>query len=239
MERNRTHKTRRSLKQKYLYLSINLLSFAIPFALSFYPKAGFWRKWKYVLPAIAITAVLFIAWDLAFTHAGVWSFNPRYTLGIDVWGLPLEELLFFVCIPYACLFTYFALNQLIERDHLFPHQELISSIVIIVLLIFGTYFMHQLYTGITFLVTSLFLAFVWLKLRMRFMGRLYFAYAVLLIPFFVISAVLTGSFLDEPVIFYNEAHNTGIRVGTIPIEDTVYALLLLLVPVTLWEKFEE
>ncbi len=227
------------MKQKYIYLSINLLALAIPFALSFYQKAPFWRKWKYVLPAIALTAAVFIAWDVAFTHAGIWSFNPRYTIGIDLWGLPVEEMLFFICIPYASLFTYFALNHLIEKDHLFPHQELISSIVIVLLLIFGTYFIHNLYTGTTFLVTGMLLAFIWLKLRLRFMGRFYFAYAVLLIPLLIISGVLTGAFLDEPVVLYNDAHNSGIRLGTIPIEDTVHAFLLLLIPITLWEKFEE
>lgn len=228
------------LKQKCLYLCLNLFSFAAPFLLSFvYPKPAFVKKWKYVLPAIAATAIVFVAWSALYTNLGIWGFSERYTLGKSYFGVPLEEILFFVCIPYASLFVYFALNQLIEKDHLFPHQELISSVVIVLLLIFGGYYMHHLYTGVVFLVTAMTLTFIWLKLRVRFLGRFYLAFAVLLIPFLLADSILTGSFLDEPVVWYNSDENLGLRIGTIPIEDVVFAMLLFLVPVTIWEKLEE
>jgi lycopene cyclase domain-containing protein len=137
------------------------------------------------------------------------------------------------------MFTYFALNYLIEKDHLFPHQELISSLLIILLLIFGLYNIHKLYTGITFLLTGLFLAFSLLKLRMRIMGRFYLAFAILLVPFFIVNGALTGAFTEEPVVLYNGAENMGIRLGTIPLEDAVYGMLMILLPITIWEKLEE
>ena len=227
------------MNQKHLYLWINLLSFIVPFIFSFYPKANFSRKWKFVLPAITITAILFITWDALFTKLGVWGFNPRYTMGIDVFGLPVEEILFFFCIPYACLFTYFALNNLIEKDHLLPFHEIISSLLIILLLVFGSYFIDRLYTGTTFILTGFFLAFLLLKLRARFMGRFYLAFAVLVIPFLIVNGVLTGSFIEEPVVWYNNEENMGMRLGTIPPEDLVYAMLMILLSVTIWEKLED
>lgn len=226
------------MESKYLYLWINILSFIVPFLFSFYPKANFSKKWRYVIPAILITALFFITWDAIFTEIGVWGFNPRYLSGIYLFGLPLEEILFFFCIPYACLFTYFALNHLVDRDHLFPHQELISSLLITLLLILGSYYLDRLYTGVTFLLTGLFLAFVLLKLRVRFMGRFYFAFAILLIPFLIVNGILTGAVTAEPVVWYNDEENIGIRIGTIPLEDIVYALLLMLLPITIWEKME-
>lgn len=99
--------------------------------------------------------------------------------------------------------------------------------------------MHHLYTGVIFLATALFLTFVWLKLRVRYLGRFYFAFAVLLIPFLLVDSILTGSFLDEPVVWYNNEENLGMRLGTIPLEDVVYAMLLFLVPVSIWEQLEE
>lgn len=227
------------MNQKHLYLWINLLSFIVPFIFSFYPKANFSKKWKFVLPAITITAILFITWDALFTKLGVWGFNPRYTMGIDVLGLPVEEILFFFCIPYACLFTYFALNNLIEKDRLLPYHEIISSLLIILLLVFGSYFIDKLYTGTAFVLTGLFLAFVLLKLRARFMGRFYLAFAVLVIPFLIVNGILTGSFIEEPVVWYNNEENMGIRLGTIPPEDLVYAMLMILLSVTIWEKLED
>lgn len=229
--------TRSILKTQYLYLSINFLAFIVPFIFSFYRKANFSREWKYVFPAITISAIGFIIWDALFTARGVWGFNPDYVTGIGFFGLPLEEILFFFCIPYACLFTYFALNHLIEKDLLFPHQDIITSLLIIFLLVAGLYNLHKAYTAVTFLLTGTFLTWAMLKLRLRFMGRFYIAFGLLMIPFFIVNGALTGSFTDEPVVWYNDTENMGIRLGTIPVEDIFYGLLMILLPITLWEKF--
>jgi lycopene cyclase domain-containing protein len=201
--------------------------------------ANFSKKWKYILPGIGISAIFFLLWDELFTSLGVWGFNPDYLSGIYIFSLPVEEVLFFFCIPYACLFTYFALNNLIEKDHLFPHQELISSLLIFLLLIIGGYYINKLYTGVTFMATGLLLAFIMLKLRTRYMGRFYLAFGVLLIPFLIVNGILTGSFIDAPVVWYNNEENLGVRIGTIPVEDVIYGMLMLLVPISIAENLEE
>lgn len=226
------------MKSKYLYLFVNFLAFIIPFAFSFYPAASFFKKWKYVWPSIIISGVVFVLWDAVFTSLGVWGFNPEYVMGVSWLGLPIEELLFFICIPYACLFTYFALNHLIEKDYLRMHHELITSALAVMLLIVGIYNIDKMYTAVAMLSTGLFLAFSLLKLRMRFMSRFYFAFGVLLIPFLIVNGTLTGIFTNEPVVWYNNAEMLGLRLGTIPVEDFVYAMLMLLVPITIWEKME-
>lgn len=226
------------MNSKYLYLTLNILSFIVPFLFSFYPKANFSKKWKYVIPGILITAIIFIAWDEAFTQLGVWGFNEQYTTGIKIWSLPLEEVLFFLCIPYACIFTYFALNYLVEKDHLFPHQEIISSLIIVVCLVLGMYYLDRAYTAATFVATGLFLAWHLLKLRPRYMGRFYFAFMFILIPFFIVNGILTGSFIDGEVVWYNNTENLGIRIGTIPIEDMFYGLLMILMSITIAEELE-
>lgn len=191
-----------------------------------------------MLPAILVTAIFFITWDVLFTKMGVWGFNPKYLSGIYLVGLPIEEILFFFCIPYACIFTYFALNYLVERDYLFPHQELISSVLIVILLIAGGYYINHWYTGVTFTLTGLFLAYQMLKLRPRYMGRFYFAFVFILIPFFIVNGILTGSFIDEPVVWYNNEENLGIRLGTIPIEDAFYGMFMILMSVSIAEELE-
>jgi lycopene cyclase domain-containing protein len=63
------------------------------------------------------------------------------------------------------------------------------------------------------------------------MGWFYLAYFVSLVPFLIVNGILTSL----PVVWYNNAHNLGIRLYTIPIEDTMYSLLLLLMNVWLYE----
>lgn len=223
------------MSDRYLYLLINLAAVSVPLAFSFYPKAPFYKRWKYLWISTLATAVIFLIWDEIFVRLGVWGFNPRYVTGIHVLSLPLEEILFFFCIPYASVFTYFALTHLVEKDYLFPHQELISSLLSVVLMITGIRNFEDLYTGITFLFTGGFLAYQMIILRPRYMGRFYFAFAFVLIPFFVVNGILTGSFIDEPVVWYNDEENLGFRMGTIPFEDLFYGMLMLVLNVSIYE----
>lgn len=227
------------MNSQYLYLSIVLLIILFPFMASFYPKAPFYKNWKNLGIAIVIPAIIFIVWDEVFTQMEIWGFNPKYLTGIYIGSLPLEEILFFICVPYACVFSYFTLNYLVKTDYIFPHHELLSSAFIIVLLILGIYFIDKPYTAVTFISLSLFLAFITLKIRPRYMGHFYLAFGVILIPFFIVNGILTGSFIEDEVVWYNDVATLGIRLGTIPIEDAFYAMLLILMNISIFEWLQE
>jgi lycopene cyclase domain-containing protein len=221
----------------YTYLLVNLLSISIPFIASFDKRLDFYKQWKYFIPGMILTLIFFVGWDIWFTHIGIWGFNERYLTGINIVNLPLEEWLFFVSIPYACVFTYDALNYLIKKDYFGKAAGWISWILIILLLIVGLLNLDKLYTSITFILTSLFLLFHLFVLKSNYLGRFYFTYMIILIPFFIVNGILTGSFIEGEVVWYNEAQNLGIRLFTIPIEDSVYGLLLILMNVTFLESF--
>lgn len=219
------------MDQKFLYLTLNISSFIVPFAFSFYPKASFAKVWRYYLPAITITAILFIVWDEWFTQSGVWGFNRNYVSGIFIGELPLEEILFFFCIPYACIFTYFAFNHLIEKDWLNNVEPFLTAVLVVSCLLFGVIFFDRLYTSVTMFSLAILLALVKWVLKAQYLSRFYFSYAVILIPFFIVNGILTGSWIEEPVVWYNNAENIGFRIGTIPIEDMFYAMLMLLLSI--------
>jgi lycopene cyclase domain-containing protein len=61
------------------------------------------------------------------------------------------------------------------------------------------------------------------------------AYFVHLIPFLLVNGVLTGAVTPEPVVGYNANEIIGLRIYTIPIEDTIYAFTCLLIPITVME----
>lgn len=221
--------------KQYLYLLLDLLTILFPFAFSFYSKADFSKKWRYLWPAIAIPGILFLAWDEIFTRLTVWGFNPEYLTGIYVGKLPLEEILFFICIPYACVFTYEALNYLIKKDYFSPYQRIISSILIGGLLMTAVFNTDKAYTIVTFIALAIYIGMLEFALRAEFLSRFYFSYMVVLIPFFIVNGILTGSFIEGEVVWYNDAENLGIRLGTIPVEDVFYGMLLLLMNVSVFE----
>jgi lycopene cyclase domain-containing protein len=222
---------------KWLYIFINLGAISIPFIAGFDRRLRFNKQWIFLLPAMLLTMVIFIPWDMAKTYLEVWGFNPRYLLGIYIGNLPVEEWMFFIAIPYACLFTYHSLNYLVKKDYLRKYAERITQILAILLLFLGLMNTGKLYTSVTFISTGIFLIFHLFVIKGVYMGRFYLMYLVTLIPFFIVNGLLTGSLIPEEVVYYDNTQNLGIRLGTIPVEDMVYGLLMLLMNVTWFEYF--
>lgn len=78
-------------------------------------------RWRRLLASFVPVFVVFVAWDVAATHAGHWAFDPAQVLPPRVLGLPLEELGFFVVVPLAGLITYEAVGTVL-RDGLVPRR---------------------------------------------------------------------------------------------------------------------
>ena len=219
----------------YTYLLINIGVILFPLILSFDKKVYFFSKWKYVLPAIAITGGFFLIWDLLFVKLNVWSFNSNYIVGIKLLGLPLEEILFFLTVPYACIFIYECLNAYFPKNDLQKYSFSLSNLLLglcIAILFFGY---SRWYTLINFGFLFVVLAYVeYANVEFRFMYKFYRAYLVALIPFYIVNGFLTAI----PVVMYNNNENLGFRVGTIPVEDHFYLMGLLLMNIYLYEFFK-
>lgn len=217
------------------YLWVDLGAFLLPFLFSFHPRLRFDRNWSALWPAMACMMLLFIPWDVFFTVHGIWGFNGAHLSGIALVGLPIEEWLFFICIPYACVFTYHCFRVLGVKDFFGPLATPISYGLIVGSLLITVFFPGRAYTASAFGLLAFWLLVLQLWSKPQWLGRAYFAYMVLLIPFIVVNGILTGSGLDTPVVWYNDAHILGIRIGTIPVEDLFYGMLMFLMTVTFHE----
>jgi lycopene cyclase domain-containing protein len=65
-----------------------------------------YARWRRLVLALLPGLILGWAWDFYAVHHGQWSFDFRYLLGARVYGLPIEELAFFVVIPICAVLTY-------------------------------------------------------------------------------------------------------------------------------------
>ena len=211
-----------------LYLILNILALAVPLVLSFDRRVHFYTRWKYSLPSMLIVMILFMSWDVVFTRMGVWGFNERYHHGSLLLGLPAEEILFFVSVPYASLFTIFVLK------HYFPGYKLnrqstrlLTAGLIVGCLILAILYSDRSYTLVNFLFAAGLLLLVFLT-NSDLLSRFFPAYLVILIPFFIMNGILTGSWIEDQVVWYDDLENMGIRLGTIPFEDIFYGMSLIL-----------
>lgn len=220
---------------KFTYLIVNLASLSIPLIYSFHRRIRFDREWKFFLPPLFMVAFLFCIWDSIFTQLGVWGFSSRYTLGASLFNLPVEEVLFFLCIPYACVFTYHSLGVL-KMKNLFQNSVLAARILAGLLAAGAIIYYDRWYPFITFLLLSIVLLALQ---RKKYLGRFFTTYLILLFPFFVVNGILTGTGLSEPVVWYNQAEIIGLRIITIPVEDIFFGMLLILLNVAGMEWLKE
>jgi len=76
--------------------------------------SGVYRQFGRAVAAILPVAGVYLIWDGIAVAAHVWSFNPRYVLGVIAPGdLPVEEVLFFGVIPLCALLTYSAVESML------------------------------------------------------------------------------------------------------------------------------
>ena len=106
------------------YLLILLFSISIPFLFSFHPRIKFYKNWIAFLISTICIAPIFIVWDIMFTKQGIWGFNHIHTGNLNLYNLPIEECLFFLIIPYCCIFTHETLQKVFHKNNLFNTKRL-------------------------------------------------------------------------------------------------------------------
>lgn len=207
--------------------------------MSFDKRVYFYKKWKYLIPAILITGTFFIVWDVWFTKIGVWSFNEDHLLGISFVGLPVEEHLFFFTIPYASIFIYETIKS--YWPHVNPNRLANPFFLILAIMLLATagLFINRLYPSITFTLLGVFIFITLFVIRANYLGRFLISYGIIIIPFLIFNGILTGTGLEQPVVLYNNQQNMALRIGTIPFEDLFYGMLLILMNISLFEIFRK
>lgn len=220
----------------YTYAALLFGSILFPFLFSFEKNIRFIRFLKPVLFAILFPGVFFIVWDALFTYLGFWSFSPLYTLGPRLWGLPVEEWLFFVVIPYCSLFVYEVLRYYLPRLEFHKTVGLFLTVIAALLLVLGISAYGVWYTFVCLTSASLFLFILLSQKDIRnYRSHFLLAFGVSCIPMFTVNGVLTAL----PVVEYNSAFFSGYRISTIPAEDFAYFLLLFSMNFVVYQKVKK
>lgn len=222
----------------YLYLLINVGTLLFPFLFSFERRVKYYTWWPFLLPAMVITGTIFLTWDYFFTLWGVWGFSERYTTGLKILNLPVEEIMFFITVPYASIFIYAFVNRFWPGAGIFDlfHRHIsygILAIAMALLLIHP----DRAYTALNAGYAAGLLSLQLFVVKGNYMGKFYRFYLWHLIPFFIVNGLLTGSGITQEVVWYNNNENLGIRMGTIPVEDSLYSMSLMLMNIMFFEYF--
>ncbi len=223
-----------------LYFALLMSSIFFPLLLSFDKKVHFYKHWPAILPAISIVATFYIIMDSIFTAQGIWGFNPVYYSGIRLFHLPLEELLFFIIVPYACLFIHYSLKAYFPKLKLSDKAtKAVNSILLLTFFTLGIIYNKQAYTAYICVLMLLSITIGWILDKNQILSEFYLSFLVMLVPFLIINGILTGTGIEHEVVWYNDTQNLGIRFFTIPMEDFFYAFSLIFLNLQLTKLFSK
>lgn len=213
------------LETKWLYFILLGGTLIWPIIASFIPIMRFRSYWKYLfLPAI-LWSSLYILWDIYFTAWGIWGFNTTHLSGYFFYGLPIEEILFFIIIPAACILLYRSVEVFIT-----PRQSTLSDLLhigfIIAMVVFGITFRDHIYSRWAVSMNLLSVSAFILLANSSFL-KFFLTYFITLIPMFLVNGALTGMFSKSPVVIYNPDEFSGLRLISMPVEDMIYQYGLL------------
>jgi lycopene cyclase domain-containing protein len=214
-----------------LYAWLMAGSFIVPFLFSFGKKVAYYKLWPSLFVGIIVNAIFLIIWDGYFVRMGVWRFNPEYVWNIRLNDLPVEEWLFFFVIPYCSIFIYANLKVFIKKNPIDPYKHYITLFFVSLTFVLALFNTQKAYTFYNCLFAFILLSIHYLIWKKDWMGYFWLAYIIHLIPFFIVNGILTA----KPMVIYNNLETLGIRLYSIPVEDTIYALICLLLPITIME----
>ena len=206
----------------FTYALVLFFTVIICFIASFDRRIQFNREFSAFLKAAVCVAIPFVAWDIWFTAHGVWWFDTQYTLGITLAGLPLEEWLFFICIPFSCVFTYVCFEKFFNLSGWTALNNLIVFATVVGCCVIALLHHDKMYTLITAIVTLATVLYLHFVAQVDWIGKASMVFTVLMLGFFPVNGVLTGTGIPSPIVNYNPEEFMGIRMLTIPVEDAVY-----------------
>lgn len=208
------------------YVLVNLAVIIGPLVLSFDRKVGFYRHWGSLGVSLGVVSCAYIVWDVLATRAGHWSFDPEFAGSMRLVGLPVGEILFFIAVPYACIFTYAVVRvyfkERLSLRTLSVRAALFSVAAVTVVLAVLT--REQGYTALALASVA-----AMLVVTAAFDPAMWSSVHTLLCFFFsfVLFLVANGVLTALPIVQYNPEAIWGVRIYTIPLEDFFYNLGLL------------
>ncbi|UCE95338.1 MAG: lycopene cyclase domain-containing protein [Candidatus Bathyarchaeota archaeon] len=206
------------------YLYLNLAIIAFPLVFSFERRLKFYSRFKPLSVSLILVGCIFVGWDIFATYRGHWSFNSSFVNELSFLGLPLGEILFFITVPYSCLFIFESIRRFLGDRSLFSSKKWFFTGIGILMTAVSFAFLQKEYTFLAILsvgLTLLFVSFVKVKI---FSSRAYWIYIIItLLLFIVVNFILTSL----PVVQYSSSAISGFRVITIPIEDFLFNFSML------------
>ena len=216
---------------KFEYLLFNLIVLAGPAVSQFNRQIKHISQWRLKLFTNGIVMIPYIIWDALVTGSH-WQFNKAYTLDFRLLGLPIEEWLFFITVPFGCRLVWETLPDTRLSTQLKPLRHIRTVLYATLPIGISVFSTGRQYTGLVLCCLGLVgLADTLLRTNLLLRPKTYLYLAIVAGLILAFNGYLTA----RPVVLYDEAYQSGYRILTIPVEDFGYGFTLTLFNTILYE----
>ena len=215
----------------YTYLILNVFIIFVTFLLFLFNFINLRKYYLAFLISISSIGIIFIIWDYFSTQSKIWSFNNDFITNIKIIGLPFEEILFFITVPFSCIVIYEIFNAKIKEKVLNLDTN-VFYIMISILILFSLIFFQKNYTRNVLFSVAISIMLILLLNRKIFLSANYWRSIIFCyLPFLIVNTTLTML----PIVLYNNLDTWGIRIISIPLEDFFYSFSLLSTNIAIYD----
>lgn len=208
---------------EFIYIIFNTAVLLPVIILSLIYDVKLHTKWRQFVWIFATVSIPFILWDVWAANNGHWLFSDIYILKYRIFGLPIEEILFFLTVPIAMVYVWLVIIKYIPNKKTNKYiARLAVGTIGLASLIFAVDNWQLGYTrsaGVVSFIVSLALMFN----KIIYTSRFWIFQVIHAVLFLMFNTFLTAL----PVISYGVNSITGFRVGSIPIEDFLFSYILV------------
>lgn len=214
----------------YAYFIVLAATVVVPLVLSMVPWRLRWSavEWRRLMRVFAFVSVPFVLLDMYSYARGWWAYNPHFVIDARMGGLPIEEIMFFFVVPFACLYLFSAFTKAGGGE---PLQRPWIWRLVLSLIMVAAMGLAIIEPKERTLFDVVLFALVGLKAFLMPPKRTAALWLVAVVGLFlVVNTVLTGL----PIVTYNPDFGSRYRIGTIPFEDVLYNFSFLLLCLGVW-----
>ncbi len=218
----------------YYRIALASTLLAITIVLSFRKTTNYYKKWVAAIPAILISGLIYLFWDMRFTSAGIWNYNETELFtGLSIANIPFKRWILLIVLPFFSFYIYEQLKVKLQGIF-FDNVFVVVSLLLLVIFGILAYLNSQkLYTFTASLFTAAYLGYTIFRNHFKPYYTSFYLTLVIAAIFYLVYHI--GSPLS--LKHYHEGHILGIQLFSIPVEDFVWLFLLLLMNTTLYQYF--
>lgn len=206
------------------YMWLLVIIIAVPLAAAVWPWRFRWtsRQWRRFSLVTILVSLPWIILDMWSHGRGWWQYSPEHTSLWRIIGLPIEEVLFFVVVPFACLALLSGIERSTSQRYL-PHRVVITvcGVIVVAAAVMALLISRErtIFDAILAIIVIAVMASQWQ--RWTISDGIWWLVVIGL--FLICNTILTS----VPIVTYNYNYGSMVRIGSIPVEDVFYNLSLL------------